>query len=66
MPYDIVDNATKPYIKVSNFKGFHTKTVAPEEISAIVLTKMKEISERYLGKKVTEAIGHKPNYFNAA
>ena len=66
MPYDIIDYATKPYIKVSNFKGFPTKTFAPEEISAIVLTKMKEISERYIGKKVTNAVITVPAYFNAA
>ena len=66
MPYDIVDKDTKPYIKVSNIKGFPTKTFAPEEISAMVLVKMKEISETYLGKKVTNAVVTVPAYFNDA
>ena len=40
----------KPLIQV-NFKG-ETKTFAPEEISSMVLIKMREIAEAYLGKEV--------------
>ena len=43
LPYEIVDKDTKPYIKVPEVKG-ETKIFAPEEISAMVLTKMKEIA----------------------
>ncbi|CAD8100311.1 unnamed protein product [Paramecium primaurelia] len=66
MPYDIVEKDSKPYIMVSNIKGVSSKIFAPEEISAMVLMKMKEISETYLGKKVENAIVTVPAYFNDA
>jgi len=52
----------KPYIQVS-FKG-ETKDFAPEEISSMVLIKMREIAEAYLGTKVTDAVITVPAYFN--
>jgi endoplasmic reticulum chaperone BiP len=64
LPYDIVNKDTKPYIR-AEVKG-ETKTYAPEEISAMVLTKMKEIAETYLGKKVRNAVVTVPAYFNDA
>jgi len=52
----------KPLIQVQ-FKG-ETKTFAPEEISSMVLTKMKETAEAYLGEKVRNAVVTVPAYFN--
>ncbi|XP_057289646.1 endoplasmic reticulum chaperone BiP-like [Hydractinia symbiolongicarpus] len=64
-PFDVVEKLKKPHIKVSVKEG-EKKTFAAEEISAMVLVKMKEIAEAYLGKKVTHAVVTVPAYFNDA
>lgn len=63
LPYDIVEKESRPYISVPNVQG-ETKTYAPEEISAMVLVKMKEIAESYTGKKIKNAIVTVPAYFD--
>ena len=60
--YDVIDKDNKPYIQV-DFRG-ETKVFSPEEISAMILTKMKEIAEAYLNEKVTDAVITVPAYFN--
>lgn len=60
--YDVIDKDNKPYIQVE-FRG-ETKVFSPEEISAMILTKMKEIAEAYLNEKVTDAVITVPAYFN--
>merc|ERR1712000_344879 len=52
----------KPLIQV-NYKG-EEKKFQPEEISSMVLIKMKEIAEAYLGKEVKKAVVTVPAYFN--
>ncbi len=54
-PFKVIDKGTKPYIQVE-YKG-ETKEFTPEEISAMVLVKMKETAEAYLGHKVKDAGG---------
>ena len=63
LPYEIVDKDGKPYIQIPNVKG-ETKVFAPEEISAMILVKMKEIAESYSGKKIKNAIVTVPAYFD--
>lgn len=61
-PFKIVDKAGLPVIQVE-YKG-ETKTFTPEEISSMVLTKMKEVAEGYLGTTVKNAVVTVPAYFN--
>uniref|UniRef100_A0A914KWY1 Heat shock protein 70 n=1 Tax=Meloidogyne incognita TaxID=6306 RepID=A0A914KWY1_MELIC len=63
-PFGVADKANKPHIK-ANVNG-EIKQFAPEEISAMVLGKMKEIAEAYLGHEVTHAVVTVPAYFNDA
>lgn len=64
-PFRVLEKGKKPHIEVSIKEG-EKKTFAAEEISAMVLVKMKEIAEGYLGKKVTHAVVTVPAYFNDA
>merc|ERR1712061_874546 len=61
-PFDVVERDTKPKIKV-DYKG-ESKEFFPEEISSMVLIKMKEVAEAYLGKKMNNAVVTVPAYFN--
>jgi L1 cell adhesion molecule like protein len=60
--YDVINKDGKPYIQVE-YKE-ETKVFAPEEISSMILIKMKEIAESYLGTQVTDAVITVPAYFN--
>lgn len=61
-PFKIIERGGKPVIEVE-FKG-ETKTFTPEEISSMVLTKMRETAESYLGGTVNNAVVTVPAYFN--
>lgn len=63
-PFKVVEKNSKPHIQVES-QG-EKKLFAPEEISAMVLGKMKEIAEAFIGKKVTHAVITVPAYFNDA
>jgi L1 cell adhesion molecule like protein len=62
-PFRVVaKDGGKPHVQVE-FKG-EQKTFSPEEVSAMILIKMKEIAESYLGSAVTDAVITVPAYFN--
>jgi len=63
VPYSVVSKGGKPYVSVE-MPGVGTKTLSPEEVSAMILTKMKEIAENYLGQDVKYAVITVPAYFN--
>merc|ERR1712093_356287 len=64
LPFKIVDQGGKPLISVK--MGGETKQLMPEEVSSMVLIKMKETAENYLGKEVKHAVITVPAYFNDA
>jgi len=61
-PFTVVDSNTLPKLEVE-YKN-ETKTFTPEEVSSMVLTKMKETAEAYLGHDVKDAVVTVPAYFN--
>jgi heat shock 70kDa protein 1/2/6/8 len=66
-PFNVVaggDDGERPMIEVSY--GGETKRYAPEEVSAMVLVKMKQTAEAYLGHPVKSAVVTVPAYFNDA
>ena len=57
MPYDIVSRDNdRPYISITVGSSGTTSFYAPEEISAMVLSKLKHDTEKYLGKEITSAV----------
>jgi len=63
-PFKVEKKGDKPHIAAKTGEG--KTTFAPEEISAMVLGKMRDIAEEYLGKKVQNAVVTVPAYFNDA
>jgi len=58
-PYKIVNNNGKAAVKIND------RVYSPEEISAIILQKMKKTAEEYLGEEITKAVITVPAYFNS-
>ena len=63
-PFKVVNHDGNPKLQ-AEYKG-EMKTFAPEEISSMVLTKMRETAEAYLGERVNNAVITVPAYFNDA
>lgn len=63
-PFKVINKSNKPHVQ-AKVKG-SDKVFAPEEVSAMVLGKMKEVAEEYLGEKILNAVVTVPAYFNDA
>jgi len=64
-PFKVVKDAgNKPKMEVEH--KYESKSFTPEEISAMILTKMKETAEAHIGHKVKDAVVTVPAYFNDA
>lgn len=61
-PFKVIDQGGSPFVEV-DYMG-ETKRFSPQEISSMVLVKMKEVAETKLGKKVEKAVVTVPAYFN--
>ena len=68
MPYKITgDKSGKPVVQIDDIDGKGTmKQFSPEEVSGMILRKMKDSAEAFLGQKVTHAVVTVPAYFNDA
>jgi len=64
LPYSVVSKGGKPYVSVETQEG--KKTLSPEEVSSMILTKMKAVAENYIGQEVKYAVITVPAYFNDA
>jgi hypothetical protein len=51
LSYKVIDKGGKPYIKIQTTAG--EKNLSPEEVSAMVLVKMKEVAEAYLVRRLS-------------
>lgn len=65
LPYKVVNKGGKPYVEVP-MKGGERRAFSPEEISAMILSKMRETAESYLGQRVADAVFTVPAHFNDA
>jgi len=64
LPFQVLEQAGKPMISIRSNGA--DKVMAPEEVSSMVLTKMKETAENFLGQEVKHAVITVPAYFNDA
>ena len=63
-PFDLVDRKGKPYVQVT--VNGEKKQFAPEEVSSMILQKMRSTAESYLDKEINNAVVTVPAYFNDA
>lgn len=63
-PFKVVNVGDKPFIEAMHEGS--TRQFSPEQISSMVLTKMKQVASTYLGEEITDAVITVPAYFNDA
>jgi len=63
-PFDLVNKKGKPYVEVT--VAGEKKQFAPEEVSSMILQKMRSTAESYLDKEIKNAVVTVPAYFNDA
>ncbi|CAB5395865.1 unnamed protein product [Rhizophagus irregularis] len=61
-PFRVIENNGKPYVR-ARYKG-EKKDFSPEEITSLILLKMKDIAEDFLGTSVRDVVITVPTYFN--
>jgi heat shock protein 5 len=64
LPYNIISKDDRPYIEI-DIKGAK-QTFSPEEVSAMILSKMRTVAEKFMGKDIKNAVVTVPAYFNDA
>ena len=64
LPFEVINKNNKPHFRINYKESIHE--FSAEEISAMVLTKMKQTAENYLGKKIERAVITVPAYFDDA
>jgi len=64
LSYKVISQKGKPYVEVKTAQG--PKSLSAEEVSAMILVKMKDVAEAYLGTTVKYAVVTVPAYFNDA
>jgi heat shock protein 5 len=64
LPYSIISKDDRPYIEI-DIKG-SKQTFSPEEVSAMILSKMRTVAEKFMGKDIKNAVVTVPAYFNDA
>jgi len=64
LPFKLSNRNNKPVISIMS--GEDSKSLTPEEVSSMILTKMKQTAEDYIGKNISRAVVTVPAYFNDA
>eukprot|EP00899_Mesostigma_viride_P018776 jgi/Mesvir1/268/Mv13606-RA.3 len=66
LPYNVINKGGKPYVKIQAPGAEAKPPLSPEEVSAMILSKMKHIAEKFLGGQISKAVITVPAYFNDA